>query len=242
MTTALGRSRFTDYVRYGTLSVMAGEFLTIEEAATTLGVSTRHARRLADSGAITRIARGLVDHGSVDHYLASQRQGRTRAWAEHTAWGAVAILAGRDVNWLGTTQTSRLRSTLHDITDVDDLLTRMRDRTQVRTYEAHRAALPHLRNRVVSANMRLLGITDAIDESVDGYLAADDLDQVVRTLGLRANASGPVVLRATGFDFNRVRDLVETTTAAALDAATSTDPRLRGIGRTTLADLLAAYR
>lgn len=242
MTTAPSRSRFTDYVRYGTLAVMAGEFLTIEEAAATLGVSARHARRLADSGAITRIARGLVDHRSVDQYLSSQRQGRTRAWAEHTAWGAVAILASRDVDWLGTVQASRLRSTLRDIADVDEFLTRMRDRAQVRTYDAHRAALPRLRDRVVSANLRLLGITDTVDEGVDGYLAADDLDQVVRSLGLRANASGPVVLRTTSFDFHHVRDLVETTTAAALDAATSTDPRLRGVGRKTLADLLAAYR
>lgn len=221
---------------------MAGEFLTIEETANTLGVSTRHARRLADSGAITRIARGLVDRGSVDNYLASQRQGRTRAWAEHTAWGAVALLAGRDVDWLGTVQTSRLRSTLREITDVEDLLTRMRDRVHVHTYEAHRSALPRLRDRVASTNLRLLGITDAVDESVDGYLAADDLAQVVRTLGLRANASGSVVLRATGFDLDHVRDLVATTTAAALDAATSTDPRLRGVGRQTLADLLEAYR
>jgi len=221
---------------------MAGEFLTIEETASTLGVSTRHARRLAVSGAITRIARGLVDRESVDHYLSSQRQGRTRAWAEHTAWGAVAILAGRDVDWLGTVQASRLRSTLRDLTNVDDLLTRMRDRVQVKTYEGHRAALPRLRDLVISTNLRLLGVTDAIDESVDGYLAADDLDQVVRDLGLRANASGSIVLRTTSFDFDQVRNLVSTTTAAALDAATSTNPRLRDVGRQTLTDLLAAYR
>lgn len=221
---------------------MTGEFLTFGETATTLGVSTRHARRLADSGAITRIARGLVDRRSVDRYLQSQRQGRTRAWAAHTAWGAVALLAGRDVDWLGAVQASRLRSALREITDVDDLLTRMRDRIHVHTYEAHRAALPRLRDQVASTNLRLLGITDAIDESVDGYLATDDLDRVVRSLGLRTNASGSVALRTTGFDFDHVQDLVATTTAAALDAATSADPQLRGVGRQTLADLLEAYR
>lgn len=45
---------------------MAGEFLTIAEAANTLGVSPRHVRRLTDSGALTRIARGLVDRRSID--------------------------------------------------------------------------------------------------------------------------------------------------------------------------------
>ena len=97
------------------------EFLTIEETANTLGVSSRHARRLADTGAISRIARGLIDRGSVERYLQSQRMGRTRAWAEHTAWGAVATLAGQDADWLGMTQASRLRQSLRELTDVDDL-------------------------------------------------------------------------------------------------------------------------
>jgi hypothetical protein len=238
--------RFTDYVRHGTLSVVAGhEFLTIEETASTLGVSTRHARRLADSGAVSRVARGLIDRASVDRYLQSQRQGRTRAWAEHTAWGAVALLTGREADWLGATQAGRLRQNLRQIAGaqgVDDLLTRMRDRTQVRTYEAHRAALPRLREVVAVASTRALGITDAADENVDGYLAADDLDDVVRTLGLRTDASGGVTLRVTGFDFERVRELVDTSVVAALDAATSTDPRLRGVGRRVLAESLEAYR
>lgn len=221
---------------------MTGDFLTIEETASTLAVSTRHARRLADSGAITRVARGLVDRHSVDRYLQSQRQGRTRAWAEHTAWGTVAILSGQDPEWLGATQASRLRSILREMSDADELLTRMRDRARVHPFEAHRAALPRLRQLITSTNLLLLGITDAVDDSVDGYLAESDLDATVRTLGLRAEAGGAVVLRTTGFDFARVRDLVGTTTVAALDAATSTDPRLRGVGRRALGDLLQAYR
>lgn len=233
---------FTDYVRYGTLSVVVVDFLTIEETANTLGVSTRHARRLADSGAVTRIARGLIDRGSVDRYLQSQRQGRTRAWAEHTAWGAAAILSGQDADWLGATQASRLRVTLREINDVDELITRMRDRARVHSFEAHRAALPRLRELIATTNLRLFGITDALDDSVDGYLAEVDLDNVVRTLGLRANAGGTVVLRTTGFDFDRVRDLVATRSVAALDAATSIDPRLRGVGRRELGEMLEAHR
>ncbi|UFU01851.1 helix-turn-helix domain-containing protein [Ruania suaedae] len=221
---------------------MTHEFLTIEETASALRVSTRHARRLADSGAVTRISRGLVDRASVDRFLLSKRQGRTRAWAERTAWGAVAILSGRDAEWLGATQASRLRSTLREIYDADELLTRMRDRAQVHTFAAHRAALPRLRRQIASANLRLLGITDAVDDSVDGYLAESDLDHVVHTLGLRADVVGPVVLRTTRFDVGRVHDLVATSTVAALDAATSTDPRLRGAGHRSLAALLEAYR
>lgn len=222
---------------------MTGEFLTIEETANTLGVSTRHVRRLADSGAVTRIARGLVDRGSIDRYLHSQRQGRTRAWAEHTAWGAVSLLSDGDADWLGAVQASRLRSVLREITDVDDLVSRMRDRTHVRVFAAHRAALPLLRDYIASPNLQLLGMAGATNDSMDGYIAERDLDQVVRSLGLRANATGDVILRTTGFDFDRVHDLVTTTrTAAALDAATSTDARLRGVGHRALSELLEAYR
>lgn len=221
---------------------MAGEFLTIEETARALRVSSRHARRLADSGSIARVARGLIDRGSVERYLYAQRQGRTRAWAEHTAWGAVAFLSGQDAEWLGSVQASRLRSTLRGIRDVDDLLRRLRERARVHTYSAHRAAIPRLRDHVVPSSLRLIGITAVVDDSVDGYLAADDLDGLVRVLGLRADPHGPVVLRTTEFDFDRVRRLVATTTVAALDAATSTDPRLRGVGRRVLGELLEAYR
>ncbi|MGL5864195.1 MAG: helix-turn-helix domain-containing protein, partial [Phycicoccus sp.] len=187
---------------------MTAEFLTIEETASILGVSARHTRRLADSGAITRIARGLVDRRSVDRHLQSRRQGRTRAWAEHTAWGAIAILSGRTAGWLGATQAARLRSALREIDDVDDLLTRIRGRAEIHTFEAHRAALPRLRELTTSTNLRLLGITDAIDDRVDGYLSDAGHDDVVRVLGLRADAGGTVVLRTTGFDIDRVRELV----------------------------------
>ncbi len=221
---------------------MAGEFLTFDETASALGVSIRHARRLADSGAVNRIARGLVDRHSVDRYLYSQRQGRTRSWAEHTAWGVVAFLSGRDAGWLGATQASRLRATLRELDDADGLLTRMRDRTRVHTYVAHPAANSRLRELIVPSNYALVGIADAPAAHVDGYLPEADLDTVVHDYALRSDASGTVVLRTTGFDFDQVRALVATPTVAALDAATSTDPRVRGVGRRALVEQLKSFR
>lgn len=216
--------------------------LTIKETAHTLGVSTRHARRLADSGAVSRVARGVVARDSVDRYINSQHQGRTRAWAEHTAWAAVAILTGRNPAWLGATQSSRLRKTLREITEANDLLARMRDRAQTRCFEGHRAALPRLREAVVLSDIGTLGVAAATADDIDGYLAASELDQVVHSFGLRESVTGRVTLRVTGFDFDRVRELVGTSAVAALDAATSADPRLRGVGHRTLDDLLNAYQ
>ena len=170
---------------------MAGEFLTFEETASALGVSIRHARRLADSGAVNRIARGLVDRDSVDRYLYSQRQGRTRSWAEHTAWGAVALLSGREAGWLGATQASRLRATLRELDDADDLLTRMRDRARVHTYLAHPAAHSRLRELIIPSDYGLVGLADASAAQVDGYLPEADLDTVVHDHAPRAERVEP---------------------------------------------------
>ena len=221
------------------------EFFTIDEAAKVLGVSARHVRRLADSGAISRVARGLVDRTSVDRYRQSQRQGRTRSWAEYTAWGAVALLAGQEATWLGATQASRLRQSLLALAadqDVDGLLTRLRDRARVMSYQAHRSALPRLRTALAVTSTKSLGIPDAGPETIDGYVAAGEVDDLTRTLGLRPDPGGPVTLRVTGFDVDRVRALVETPVVAALDAATSIDPRLRGAGRRAVSEAMEAYR
>jgi len=218
------------------------DYVSIGDTARALGVSPRHARRLADSGAVTRVARGLVERRSIDRYLMSQRLGRTRAWAEHTAWGAIAMLAGRRTDWLGTTQASRLRRTLREITDTDELLARLRDRAHVHAFDAHRAALPRLRPLIAATDARPLGIGVTTDDSVDGYVDDAHLAELVHTFQLRADSSGQVVLRATRFDFARVSELVDTPLVAALDAATSLDPRTRGVGRRALASTLATYR
>jgi excisionase family DNA binding protein len=222
--------------------MVGSDFLSVDEAAYALGVSTRHVRRLADSGEVAKVARGLVDRVSVDRYLASHGGGRTRVWAEHTAWGALAMLAGREAPWLGATQASRLSYSLRHITEADDLLSRLRDRAVVRVFAAHRSALARVRKVVVHSSLSALGVVDAVDDRVDGYLPATELDVVVRDLGLRPDLRGVVTLRITGFDFDRVRGLVGTSVVAAVDAATSTDPRLRGIGRHSLTASLEAFR
>ncbi|MFD6350937.1 helix-turn-helix domain-containing protein [Nocardia tengchongensis] len=219
------------------------DFVSLKEAAAVLGISVRHARRLVNSGSLTQVARGVLVRDSVDRYLMSQRQGRTRSWAEHTAWGAIAILSGGDADWLGPTQTSRVRSTLRDLVDPNELISRVRDRAQVQTFTAHRAAVPRLRAIVLRPAMNALGIVDSGEDQVDGYIAAQELDNAIRTLGLRADPAGDITLRVTDFDFDQVRKLVSTSVVvAALDAATALDPRIRGAGRRALAETLEAYR
>ena len=53
----------------------------------------------------------------MERYLASHSGGRKRVWAEHTAWGAIALLSGEQAPWLGQVQRSRLRSALRQVTE-----------------------------------------------------------------------------------------------------------------------------
>lgn len=220
-----------------------GDLLSVAEAAHVLGVSVQQVGRLSRSGAITHVARGVLDRDSVDRYVSSRRQGRTRAWAEHTAWGAIALLSGLGADGLGAAQASRLRRTLHELTEPAELLVRLRDRATVQSYSAHRAALPRLRDLIVVPDIKQLGIVDMEDSKLDGYIAAHSLEAAVRSLALEKVATGNVTLRVTGFDFEQVQALVNASTVvAALDAATSVDPRVRGVGEHALAKILKTYR
>jgi hypothetical protein len=87
------------------------------------------------------------------------------------------------------------------------------------------------------------GARDSGPESVDGYLPAGRLGTTVRFFGLRADPAGNVTIRATKFDIDVVRDLtLQGTVLAALDAATSRDPRARGVGERALTGALDQFR
>lgn len=224
--------------------------MTVGDAARRLGVTRQHVNVLASRGVLTRVARGLVDRTSVDLYVASHSGGRTRAWAEHTAWGAIGLLSGDGAEWLGQVQRSRLRAALRAASGpidegVDgalrDLVARMRDRATVNTYGGHRSAHARVRDHLVVTSRVRLGLAD--DESVvDGYLHVRALEDVVRRYHLRADPTGGITLRVTGFDMAIVERLATSDRVlAAVDAATSLDPRERGRGEQVLAEALARF-
>ncbi|KQT92060.1 hypothetical protein ASG49_08780 [Marmoricola sp. Leaf446] len=213
------------------------DIITTKEVAHLLGVTTKTVFRLIESGDLTRAARGLVDRASVERYLANRQGGRTRVWSEHTAWGALALLSGLTADWLGSVQTSRLRSTLRSI-DTEDLIVRLRDRATVHTYTGHRSVITRLSadDRLVVVDTTVLGQV-ADTTQVNAYLDPAHLATIVGSLGLKQAADGRMTLRVTTFDIDRVRRIANHGTAlASVDAATSLDPRTRGLGERTLAD------
>lgn len=222
-----------------------GELVSTEEAARTLGVTVQHVRRLAESRELTRVARGLIDRSSLERHLTARQGGRTRVWAEHTAWGAVALLSGEAPSWLGQSQASRLRGALRDMTDSADLITRTRGRATVHTFAGHPSAVARLREIMVITDSVDLGLTISADEPVDtdGYVAADTLEDMVRRFALRPDPGGDIVVRTTNFDIELVAHLgTRGKTLAALDAAVSPDPRVRGVGRRVLGEVLEGFR
>jgi hypothetical protein len=66
---------------------------------------------------------------------------------------------------------------------------------------------------------------------IDGYLAANDVDEVVARHGLIRDDLGRVTLRATAIELDTVRDLSKRSVVlAALDLAESLDVRERRAG------------
>ncbi|HXH81058.1 hypothetical protein [Nocardioides sp.] len=218
-----------------------GDFLTTQEVSDLLGVEARQVRVLAETGAITRIARGIFDRTSVERYRVERGTGRTRTWAERTAWGAIAMLSNAAPLGLGDVQRSRLRATLREITDPTDLAIRLRDRATVTTWFGHRSVIEHIREELVVPGRQRLGLVEDA-AIVDGYLPTDRIANLVRRFRLVEDTTGPITLRDTGMDIEFVKYLAAfNRTLAAVDAATSLDPRERGVGEQTLASRLELF-
>ncbi len=223
------------------------EYVDVEEAARLLNVTKRHVARLGDLGEIRYVGRGLVERDSVADYLQEREFSRTRAWSEETAWGAVALLSGLKVDWLGQVQTSRLRSRLRQLADHEngshEIVGRARNRAVVRAYESYGFLAPKMRKEIVAVSRRRLGLADARRNQIDGYIEAGVLADLVRRYGLRRSTRGTMIIRATTFDIGIVKRIVNRGNGAlaAMDAAGSADSRERGVGSRALTAYLEEF-
>jgi hypothetical protein len=224
----------------GKLTVVT--LLAVSEAAERLGVTTRQVQHLAAQGAIQMVARGVVDAASVDRHLAVHATVHRRAWSEMTAWGAVALLSGVVPEWLGASQTSRLKGRLRNLS-ASQLVERARQRARVSRYVGHSRSAHRVAAELVRASpsSAALGLADSSD--VDGYLSSRDLPAMVRRHGLRRDDGGRVTLRATLASMAIVESVADAgPVLAALDLAESLDARQREVGLEVLTAALARIR
>lgn len=226
---------------------LCSEYVDVDEAARILGVTKRHVARLGEQGQIRYLTRGLVDRGSVNQYLNEREFSRPRPWSEATSWGAVALLSRIEVDWLGQVQTSRLRGRLRRLaataTGPHEFVGRARLRASIRTYESFGFLVSRVRKDVVVVGRRGLGLSDARKDRVDGYVNSDVLTKLEKRLGLIRNTRGTMVLRATDFDLDVIKRIATKGAGAlaALDAASSMDPREHGIGTRALTKYLQDF-
>jgi hypothetical protein len=226
---------------------LRSEYVDVGEAARMLGVTKRHVARLGEQGQIRYLTRGLVDRGSVNEYLSEREFSRSRPWSEATAWGAVALLSGIEVDWLGQVQTSRLRGRLRRLaTDEDgshEFVGRARVRASVRTYESFGFLVSRVRKDVVVVGRRGLGLSDARKDRIDGYVSSEVLTKLEKSLGLLRDTRGTMILRATDFDLDIIKRIATKGNGAlaALDAAGAMDPREHGVGARTLTKYLQDF-
>lgn len=219
-----------------------GDFLTTQEVSDLLGVEARQVRVLAEAGSIIRVARGIFDRRSVERYRAQRGSGRTRTWAEHTAWGAIAMLSGAAPLGLGDVQTYRLRATLREITDPTELAIRLRDRATVTTWSGHRSVIERVREELVVPDRQRLGLVEDAN-IVDGYIDVHRMADLVRRHRLGQETTGSITLRHTEMNIDFIKHLAtRNRTLAAVDAATSLDPRERGLGEQVLVRRLELFR
>lgn len=214
--------------------------LTVSDAATRLGVSTRQVQHLVARGALRQLARGVVDETSVERLVAVRGGSHTRAWSEATAWGAVALLSGATARWMGQSQRSRLKARLRTLTAAE-LVERARRRAEVARYSGHASTVARLRGELIETASAASGLGLADAGSVDGYLATSAVFATVPRHGLSRDEAGRFTLRATRMDLAVVADLAgRSPVLTALDLAESLDVRESRVGLDALDRALAS--
>ena len=216
--------------------------LSIAEAASRLGVSTRQVQHLIVQGAVRQLARGIVDETSVERLVAVRGNAHGRAWSEETAWGAVSLLSGGDADWMGQSQRSRLQARLRDI-EAGELVERARNRAHVTRYQSHPSVEAQLRSLLIDSAHAAEELGLVASTKIDGYLATNDVDSALRTYGLINDDDGNVTLRATTIDLTVVSGLAQGgVVLAALDYAESLDVREYRAGTEALNRILETFR
>lgn len=226
--------------------------MSVREAAHLLGVTEKQVQHLGRRGEVHYVARGLLDGASVRQLHAVRQGSHTRGWSSRTAWAAIALLSGRDAGWLGQGQMSRLRTRLREI-NAARLVAATRNRALVDRFAGHSSATERLSAESCTINRRALrGLASrSPDVAGDFYLDVRDQGRLVRTYSLRPHARGNIALRALitddvadddGITLNLVRSLMQDADVLpALDAATSEDPRERGVAFQILDDALSRF-
>ena len=187
--------------------------LSVSEFALAAGVSVARARQLASGGQVRAEKVGsqwVIADGEVDRWKAL----RSRPMAVRVAWAAAAMADGLPVDWLESSERSRLRKRLNSLLEPNDPVGRvqawMRLRGDASWWHADKESLPELAKRV-----RLSGVVNqaaglSSGGLVEGYVRSGELESLVDEFWLvpAELGSGEVVVRVSAFVPERVPRLM----------------------------------
>lgn len=218
--------------------------LTLTEAASRLGVTTRQAQRLAHDGQlqiVRRVGRNIIVDESAVVHRRHVDAGPGRRWNPNTAWAAIDILEHGTTDRVSGSTLSRLRNRLANVS-VDEFVrlavgrSRNRRLTQTRRRpEALEAALfctgqSSLRDEETATRFGLAG---GGSEIVEGYVRRSELDEVLMRFGLVPHAEGEVFLHISD------DPTVDSEITTALDLFERGTTRERSAARTVLTKALS---
>ena len=221
--------------------------LTVSQAAERLGVGPEQVRRLIRAGklAARKVGRTLVlDDDAVDS-RARLPITAGRALAPRTAWAALWLLSGEDVDWLVPADRSRLLARLRGH-DAEWLVAASRNRAE--RYESR--VLPAYRQRVLATDgvvpsgltaAAAVGADIVAAESADEvYCAAGTLAVLRHELGLSERGQANLVVRVPRYDRLDLTGRTHMPAAVvAVDLAESAEVRTRRAGLDMLAAALS---
>lgn len=224
--------------------------LTVEQAATRLGVSAQEVRRLVRAGTLPaqRVGRTLVLSDDAVDERARLDVAPGRVLSAPVAWATLWELSGERADWLDRSGRSRMQARLQ-VSDAEQVVAATRDRADRHELRV----LPAYRDRVLAHDgVVASGLTaaDAVGANIvaagataEVYCTEEGLTELRRDLGLSERGEPNLVVRVPRFDGLPLAHRPHMPLAVvAVDLAESADVRTRRAGLDLLAGALAATR
>lgn len=228
--------------------------MSVVDAATTLGVTSRQVERLAQAGDVVvtrRVGRSLLLDSSSVHRCAQMGRRRGRPWSEQAAWGALALLSG-SVDWLPSAHRARLRDRLRRSTAEEVAYLARRRQARILRMRGWGGEMTGPGSVLIASGVSALdadpglaerfGLTTGHHEGVDGYVQAAHVEALADAFGLVPDLEGDVTLRVVSEVSPARAEGAVPVAVVAVDLMESLSTRERSAGARVLQELLDDFR
>jgi len=229
--------------------------MSVRDAATTLGVTSRQVERLAHVGDVVvtrRVGRSLLLDSSSVHRCAQMGRRQGRPWSEQAAWGALALLSGGSVDWLPSAHRTRLRDRLRRSTADEVAYLARRRQARILRMRGWGGEMTGPGSVLIAGGVSALdadpvlaerfGLTTGHHEGVDGYVHTAHVEALVDAFGLVPDLEGDVTLRVVSEVSPALAEGTVPVAVVAADLMESLSTRERSAGARVLQELLDDLR